>query len=112
MNACDVTPWFAEFVAPWVCSDAVWDMQHAHDMINHFTTAFLLSKLNDDAEAGAALSPEEMDFPGIDLPGGRAIGSSVLTRPRRWKTVPGSVITVKGVCFERLAGQPISASRP
>ncbi len=66
MNACDVTPWFAEFVAPWVCSDAVWDMQHAHDMINHFTTAFLLSKLKDDVEADAALSPEGIDFPGVD----------------------------------------------
>ena len=50
---------------PWVCSDAVWDMQRAHDLINHFTTAFLLAKLKDDAEAAAALSPEEVGFPGI-----------------------------------------------
>jgi predicted dienelactone hydrolase len=66
MNACEVTPWFPEFTSFRVCSDAVWDMQRAHDLINHFTTAFLLSRLKDDAEAGAALSPEEMDFPGID----------------------------------------------
>lgn len=47
-----------------MCSDAVWDMARAHDLINHFTTAFLLAELKGDAEA-AALAPEKITFPGI-----------------------------------------------
>lgn len=40
-------------------------MQRAHDLINHFTTMFLVAVLYSDAEATAALSPEEVGFPGI-----------------------------------------------
>lgn len=47
------------------CSDAVWDMARAHDLIDHFTTAFLLATLKDDADAAAALAPEAVTFPGI-----------------------------------------------
>lgn len=47
------------------CSDAVWDMQRAHDLITHFATAFLLSTLKGDAEASAALDPAVVDFAGI-----------------------------------------------
>jgi hypothetical protein len=49
----------------WFCSDSVWDMDRAHDLINHFTTAFLLATLKDDAEAAAALAPDAVSFPGI-----------------------------------------------
>ncbi len=49
----------------WVCSDSVWDMDRAHDLINHFTTAFLLATLKGDAEAAAALAPDQVSFPGI-----------------------------------------------
>ncbi len=48
-----------------VCSDSVWEMSRAHDLINHFTTAFLLATLKDDADAAAALSPDAVSFPGI-----------------------------------------------
>lgn len=47
------------------CSDAVWDIDRAHDLIDHFVTAFLLAELNDDAEAAAALAPDAVQFPGI-----------------------------------------------
>ncbi|MBN2471426.1 MAG: prolyl oligopeptidase family serine peptidase [Anaerolineae bacterium] len=47
------------------CSDAVWDMDRTHDLANHFTTAFLLNVLKGDAEAGAALAPDAVAFPGI-----------------------------------------------
>lgn len=45
------------------CSDAVWDMHRAHDLINHLVTAFLLAKLRDDTEAAAAL--ESVAFTGV-----------------------------------------------
>ncbi len=49
---------------PW-CSDSVWDMDRAHDLINHFITAFLLATLKDDPDASAALAPDAAQFPGI-----------------------------------------------
>jgi predicted dienelactone hydrolase len=48
-----------------VCSDSVWDMDRAHDLTNHFTTAFLLAELYDDETARAALAPDAVSFPGI-----------------------------------------------
>lgn len=50
---------------PYFCFDPVWDVDRAHDLINHFTTAFLLATLKDDAEAAAALAPDAVAFPGI-----------------------------------------------
>jgi predicted dienelactone hydrolase len=44
------------------CSDQVWDMSRAHDIVNHLSTAFLLSLLKDDVEAAAALEPDAVDF--------------------------------------------------
>ncbi len=49
----------------YACSDPVWDMDRAHDLINHFTTAFLLAELYDDADAAAALAPNAVQFPGV-----------------------------------------------
>ncbi len=49
----------------WVCSDPVWDMDRAHDLINHFVTAFLMAELYGDEEARAALAPDAVSFPGI-----------------------------------------------
>ena len=51
---------------PMFCTDPVWDMDRAHDLINHFTTVFLLAEPKGDAEAGAALAPENVAFPGIE----------------------------------------------
>lgn len=59
---CEDLPWFAEIGFDAYCSDPVWDVDHAHDLANHFTTAFLLSELKQDAEAAAALAPETVDF--------------------------------------------------
>ena len=49
-NQCRETPWMAEGFY-WGCSDSVWDMDRAHDLINHFTSAFLLAELKGDEEA-------------------------------------------------------------
>lgn len=61
---CRTVPWLMND-AFWACSDAVWDMDRAHDLIDHFVTAFLLSVLKDDAAATKALAPENVNFPGI-----------------------------------------------
>ncbi|MFQ3535433.1 MAG: alpha/beta fold hydrolase [Aggregatilineales bacterium] len=47
------------------CSDLVWDMQRAHDLINHFATAFFRHTLKGDAEARAALDPTAATFIGV-----------------------------------------------
>lgn len=64
-NACPASPGLADAGLYVACSDQVWDMDRAHDLINHFATAFLLAELKGDAEAAAALAPENVDFPGI-----------------------------------------------
>ena len=45
------------------CTDPVWDMDRAHDLINHFATAFLLAELKGDGEAAEALAPENVELP-------------------------------------------------
>ena len=65
MNKCADAPWLAELGVYWFCSDTVWDSDRAHDLINHFTTAFLLDKLKGDTDAHAALAPSAVSFPGI-----------------------------------------------
>jgi hypothetical protein len=40
-------------------------MDRAHDLLDHFVTAFLLGELYGDAEVAAALSPEAVNLPGI-----------------------------------------------
>ena len=50
----------------YLCADPVWDMDRAHDLLNHFIIAFLLDQLKGDAEAAAALAPDAVSFPGIE----------------------------------------------
>lgn len=64
-NSCAASPELIAAAYTWVCSDPVWDMQRAHDLINHFATAFLLAELKGDSEAAKALAPENVTFPGI-----------------------------------------------
>jgi predicted dienelactone hydrolase len=45
-----------------ICSDKVWDMQRAHDIVNHTTIAFLLTYLKNDSEAAAYLRDDRLDF--------------------------------------------------
>lgn len=49
------------------CADPAWDMDRAHDLINHFTSAFLLAELKGDDEAAAALAAENVAFPGVEF---------------------------------------------
>ncbi|MBN2471895.1 MAG: alpha/beta fold hydrolase [Anaerolineae bacterium] len=45
------------------CSDAVWDMERAHDITNHLVTAFLRAQLYADEDAAAAFAAA--DFTGV-----------------------------------------------
>lgn len=63
---CDGLPWMSETpFYGWFCFDPVWDKDRGVDLINHFSTAFLLDTLKGDAEAAAALAPENVAFTGI-----------------------------------------------
>ncbi len=48
-----------------LCYDPTWDTDRAHDLVDHFVTAFLLSVLKEDADAAAALAPDAVNFVGI-----------------------------------------------
>ena len=63
-NKC--SSWMIDWGMFGYCSDSVWDMDRAHDLINHFTTAFLLATLKGDTDAAAALSSDAVSFPGIE----------------------------------------------
>ena len=66
MISCADMPWWSETpFYGWVCFDPVWDKDRSIDLVNHFTTAFLLTELKGDAEAAAALAAENVSFPGI-----------------------------------------------
>ncbi len=65
VDTCDTMPWLIDMGAYFFCADPVWDMDRAHDLMNHFTTAFLLDVLKGDEDAHAALLAENVSFPGI-----------------------------------------------
>jgi hypothetical protein len=65
INGCAAAPALVEAGYGWACADPVWDMNRAHDLVNHFATAFLLAELKGDTAAVAALAPENVTFPGI-----------------------------------------------
>ncbi|MCE7985207.1 MAG: alpha/beta fold hydrolase [Caldilinea sp. CFX5] len=63
---CENWPWMEETpFGPWFCFDPVWDKDRGLDLIHHFSTAFLLAELKDDAAAAKALAPTNVAFPGI-----------------------------------------------
>jgi predicted dienelactone hydrolase len=47
------------------CSLSGWERSHAHELISHFTTAFLLAELKRDPVAAAALTPTTERFSGV-----------------------------------------------
>lgn len=65
LNGCATMPDVVELGFGSFCADNVWDMDRAHDLIDHFTTAFLLAELKGDKEASKALAPENVTFSGI-----------------------------------------------
>ena len=66
-TSCESMPWMAETpFYEWICFDPVWDKDRGMDLINHFSTAFLLDTLKGDPAAAAALAPQAVSFQGID----------------------------------------------
>jgi CubicO group peptidase (beta-lactamase class C family)/predicted dienelactone hydrolase len=65
LNSCDAMPALPGQGLGSFCTDPVWDMDRAHDLINHFVTAFFAAELKGDADAAAALAPENVALPGI-----------------------------------------------
>lgn len=62
---CEASPWYLKFFSGEFCSDPGWDRGYAHALVRHFTTAFLLAELKQDADAATALAPQAIDFPGV-----------------------------------------------
>jgi hypothetical protein len=59
-------PWMGNDIPYFVNTDPVWDMDRAHDLINHYAAAFLLDTLKGNKEAHSALLPAAVSFPGIE----------------------------------------------
>ncbi len=64
---CANEPWIVDTpVYGWACFDPVWDKRRVLDLIDHFSTAFLLDTLKGDKAAHAALLPDAVNFPGVE----------------------------------------------
>jgi hypothetical protein len=62
---CEKIPFYLKFFSDEFCSDPAWDRVYAHNLVKHFTTAFLLSELKQDAVASDALEPASVKFPSV-----------------------------------------------
>ena len=64
---CENQPWISDHpYADYFCTDPAWDKAEALDLIQHFSTAFLLATLKDDPAAHALLLPDAVQIPGIN----------------------------------------------
>jgi predicted dienelactone hydrolase len=64
-GTCGSTSRLAELAFGEFCSDVAWDRDHAHNLVNHFVTAFLLAELEQDSRAASVLAPQGIEFPGM-----------------------------------------------
>ena len=62
---CEKITWYLKFFSDEFCADPDWDRAYAHNLVEHFTTAFLLSELKQDAAASDALASGVVDFPSV-----------------------------------------------
>lgn len=54
---CESIPLHTKLFSGEFCTDTDWDRLYAHELVRHFTTAFLLAELHQDPAAAAVLSP-------------------------------------------------------
>jgi len=66
-DTCERFPTMAEFGFYDLCAEKVWDKLRAHDLINHYGTAFLLWQLKDDQDAAAVFAEDAETFPGVEV---------------------------------------------
>lgn len=64
-GSCEKVTWYLKFFSDEFCSDSGWDRVYAHNLVKHFTTAFLLSELKQDPAASDALASDDVDFPNV-----------------------------------------------
>lgn len=62
---CEKITWYLKFFSGEFCADPNWDRVYAHNLVKHFTIAFLLSELKQDAAASDALASNAVDFTGV-----------------------------------------------
>ena len=63
---CELIPFYLKLLSGEFCADGSLDRAYIHALTKHFTTAFLLLELIEDQNAAAVLSPEKVDFIGVD----------------------------------------------
>ena len=63
---CDTPRTLLRLVSTNFCSDPAWDRKQAQGLVAHFTTAFLLAELTDDAFASAVLSPRTVRYSRVE----------------------------------------------
>lgn len=62
---CEAMRRFMKVIHNEFCADPAWERHLAQDLINHFTTTFLLAELKQDASAAAALGTDAIEFPHV-----------------------------------------------
>ena len=62
---CEKVTWYLKFFSDEFCTDPGWNRGYAHNLVKHFTTAFLLSELKQDSAAFDALASNAVDFMGV-----------------------------------------------
>ena len=65
-NPCEKIPFYLKPFSGEFCSDTDWNRRYAHELVSHFTTAFLLAELKQDTTASDALAPSDAEFPGMN----------------------------------------------
>ena len=60
---CESLPVDLKFFSGEFCADSGWNRHYAHDLTNHFTTAFLLAELRQDPAAAAFHAKNGVQFP-------------------------------------------------
>ncbi len=66
---CEKITWYLKFFSDEFCSDPGWDRGYAHNLVKHFTTAFLLSELKQDSAGSECACARFYRFPQRDVPG-------------------------------------------
>ncbi|HET9909105.1 MAG TPA: alpha/beta fold hydrolase [Anaerolineales bacterium] len=64
-NPCEKIPFYLKLFSREFCHDTDWDRKYAHELVSHFTAAFLLAELKQDLAASQALAPNNIELPGM-----------------------------------------------
>ena len=62
---CEAIPLFLHIMSGEFCDDGDWNRYHAHHIVQHFATAFLLSELKEDLDALDTLQVDNITVPDV-----------------------------------------------